>query len=158
MTSSFLNSSDAIMEHLAVPTLTALIGTVIGAILGGLIAYHFGKKLADRQDYRRAAASLAQSFQDELIRLESREDIDTHKILAPAFLKHQKAVQEFMFHLSEKRQLELIALWHEYYCLEKTDIPLIGQYMDSGSSVQREKLRELATQRIRRIMAFASKN
>jgi hypothetical protein len=157
MTNTFLTTRSDVMEHLVCPTVTALIGTIVGAVLGGLIAFHFGKRLADQGHARQAAAAFAKAFLDELTRLQAKEDVDTHNILSPAFGKHQAAVQEFMFHLSESRQAELEDLWRTYYCHRETGIPFLEQYADCGSLDKRNTMRQQATERIETILRFARK-
>lgn len=156
MTNSFLNSPSALMEHFVCPTISSLIGTVVGAVLGGYLAYRFGKVLADHQDMKQASAAFKKAFLDELLRLETSEDVDTYRIVSPALPRHQAAIQEFMFRLPPKRQAELNKLWLEYYCDQATSIPFLEQYADCGNLTKRKDMRELAAKRIRNLVEFAA--
>ncbi|MFZ0943667.1 MAG: hypothetical protein WB930_09240 [Syntrophobacteraceae bacterium] len=145
------------MECLVRPILTSLIGTLVGAVLGGLVAYHFGKKLADRQQIKQAALAFTKAFLDELKRLEAQEDLDTYSILSPAFAKHEAAVYELMFHLPKQRQAELKTVWHLYYYDLKTGIPFLEQYADGGVVNERKSKRDRARERIQKLIDFAAK-
>ncbi|MCF6187765.1 MAG: hypothetical protein L3J49_09900 [Desulfobulbaceae bacterium] len=146
------------VEFFVAPTVTTLIGTVVGVIFGGYITYRFGILLSERKEFRIIARSLRRAFQDELLRLEKEEHIDTYEILAPALNKHEAAVFEFSQILPADKYAAFDKAWKEYYYDKKYHrIPLLEQYADNGSLDKRKEYRKLAIERIRKIISFAKK-
>jgi hypothetical protein len=91
--------------------------TLLGVLIGALLSYRFGIRLAAHNARRAAGAHLRAAFAPELTalrvaRMDKNSPID--EILVEALPKHAAAVEEYRFFVREKAHLTYQAAWQQY--------------------------------------------
>lgn len=137
-----------------------LLGTIIGGVIGVIGTYLGAMKIADRQRFIDAGRRLREAFQDELAILRGPDDCDAFTLLNSSFKKHLIAITEFRYVLHGNKIESFNRAWLTYHCTSEAPfIHLLEQYdTKTGSREQRNKNRELAIQRINRILSFTEYN
>jgi hypothetical protein len=91
--------------------------TLLGALIGAVLAYRFGIQLAAHNARRAAGTQLRAAFAPELAALRAArvdKSLPIDEILVEALLKHAAAVEEYRFFVSKKTHLTYQAAWQQY--------------------------------------------
>jgi hypothetical protein len=131
--------------------IVGVLGTLAGTVVGAVLTYFFSVNLSKKEGLRRAGRELREAFHKELVTLEQDKESNPYDVLQEAFSRHQAAVREFRFHLSESKKKKFDRAWREYCCDDQ------GLYLEQYSHHQggmelAEKNRQLAIDRINTIL------
>ena len=136
----------------------ALVGAIVGAVIGILGTYIGAIKIQRKNWFQVAGKELRQAFLPELIALDpsSQKAIDPFEILRSAFKKHQGTVNEFEFFLPIEKRKDFREAWRAYYQSENgPNHPFLEQYSCHLGDVKKaQETRTLAMERIGRILEF----
>ncbi len=147
--------------------------SLVGAFVGGGIAYLISNsqikkahqnaiELLRQQEFSNACIFFINAFIDELNLLETESKDAYVDILRPAFSKHRTAVYIFRQAISDKgRRTAFDKAWEEYYKNENRPDSPLRQYstqLPQPDSIQKEKRRPLAINRIKTLLEFANKD
>lgn len=132
-------------------------GTIIGTMLGAWVTYRFAIKLANINTKRIAGIRLRDAFMSELAQIHNPDNNDIVEILESGFNKHQAAVYEFKFSLSDKTTFDAFDnAWYQYRADPKTKKKSLVQYSEffDKDGIYPKSAREMAIDRIEAILAF----
>lgn len=114
--------------------------------------------LADRNRRIDASARLYCAFAPTIIKLQNTADNPSHEDmniirnnLAEASERQAIAIYEFKFFLSSEERISIDTAWQEH----QTELKEGYEYWDSGMTPMRIKARQLALERINKILEFA---
>ena len=141
---------------------------IVGALLGAWIGYRNALNLYNVTEFNKAATTFRNAFYPELIFLrhnaivaEAGSSSDLGEFLFHGYMhRHLKAFEVFKDYLSPREKAGIDKAWQEYcgHC-DHPDEPRFAQY--SYKSTEREtkgeKLKQLALQRIEKILEFSNK-
>lgn len=141
---------------------TAIVGvlaTILGALVGAWIAYHFSLELAKRQMFNQAAMQFRAAFTDELTKLTTGSD-EPYDVLKNAEVRHVSAGFEFRRILTEKERERFDQAWQRYYCADQDPRqPYLEKYSehlsDEQSGIPKRERRRTAIDRIEAILRLA---
>lgn len=144
------------------------VATIIGVAGGSAITWWGSVDLARRQMLNLVSARLVSAFKDELDWIK-RSDITADKklvyeILCAAFEKHHAAVTEFRFYLKKKSIPCFDKAWEKYhqhsanFSKDWPDYKKMNHLCEylSVNDEEEQKARTLATQRIEKLLSYAS--
>lgn len=127
-------------------------GTIVGVLTGVLLTYWFALKLANKNAKHIASIRLRDAFAPEIAKLNHPDGYslaDVPHFLEIAFEKHQIAINNFRFFLTNKDGAAFDKAWHAYYKDSCEDKPNFTQYMTLSN-----KDTEKAINRIMAILEF----
>ena len=143
------------------PTISTILGALLGALLTGPLTYYFTKNLMRLQEFNKAAVVFRSAFVEQIQFLDhfyavDRAGRDIPDVLAAAADKHEDAL--FIFKdgfFSKKQRGEIEEAWKIYTGENKT----MGKYTFSQyatiNKLKEEDMRKLALERIKRLLKFA---
>ena len=106
----------------------------------------------------RASEKLISSFIDAVQDL-SQGKGDAYELLKEAFPRHEKAYLEFRPRLRGRSLKHFDEAWKDYYCSGNGNLtPFRNRYFAGGNDLLAKEKRQLALQRIKRILSFANSN
>ena len=106
----------------------------------------------------RAAQKFITSFIDAVQDL-SQGKGDAYELLKETFPKHEKAYLDFRSRMKGRSRKLFDEAWKDYYCSGNGNpIPFRDQYFAGGDELLAKEKRQLALQRIKRILSFAKSN
>jgi hypothetical protein len=124
----------------------------IGAVF---LAYFLAKKSRREERFTRACEDFISAFEDEFRQLRFGAE-DPHIILASASDKHISAVMRFKRFLKGRQLSAFDKAWREYYYYEDSNMAGLERYSAKGVGYEeKKKRRELALERISRLISFA---
>jgi hypothetical protein len=128
-----------------------------------LVTVYLNHLLANTRDKvtmrREKAKAIIIAFNPELeALLETTEDC-RFILTEEAYIKHQRAIRDYMLYLSWIDRLRLELIWTRLAKIKigKQKIEFYDQYADCGSLKKRRQMRPLAIRRIEKIIAFAAR-
>ena len=106
----------------------------------------------------RASQKFITSFIDAVQDL-SQGNGDAYLMLKEAFPKHEKAYLEFRSRMKGRSRKLFDEAWKDYYCSGNGNpTPFRNRYFAGGNDLLAKEKRQLALQRIKRILSFANSN
>ncbi|MBF0376290.1 MAG: hypothetical protein HQK72_02290 [Desulfamplus sp.] len=139
--------------------------TIVGALIGGLIAFRNTISIYNLSEFNKAASLFREAFYPEIIFIKhnaiiagsgSSDSLST--FLSAGYLhRHLKAFETFKYYLSVKESEKIDKAWKEYcYDPNNPKILFFEQYSTRNVSHEhRETLKQLALTRIENILELA---
>jgi hypothetical protein len=95
-----------------------VVAAIVGAIIGGGIAFLTARFTINRTARAAAASKLRAAFIPELVAMKfdrNQEKFDADRLLRAAFPRHAQAVEEYRFYVRAKDRDAYEKAWREYY-------------------------------------------
>lgn len=161
------------MDNQIVSALIAVVGTLLGVLLGGRLSRESSMKavaasnknaidIMQRQEIAKASASFRCVFTKEIRLLSiihpghSPEFQNTYEMLRTAYVRHQNAVIRFEPYLSDPCLTAFKKKWKEYCCYnEKSQQATFSEYKTGVSYDDELHVRDLAISQIKALLKFA---
>lgn len=138
--------------------ITTGIFTVIGIIVGGIVAYYTSIKTIRRQEFNRLASRfhIALINQSRVIKRTEFIKADDHSDrLDTAFKSTETAFIEFSFFLCNKQRERINAIWHEYNNKNETHRDIVKFHgFDLLRSMNKDELRKNLLINIEKLLDF----
>ena len=123
--------------------------SLLGVLVGGLCTYRFALQLQRTASLREAGRRLREAFSEELATGTApgfRPDITFAHALEQAFSKHSVAVQEFSFHLPQRKRRAFQEAWQKYWEVGGS-VRFFDYYMEPNA-------KEIFRERVNAILKF----
>jgi hypothetical protein len=138
------------------PVIAGIFGTILGAIIGGFLSYHFSTRILRRQEFYKAAANFRAAFVSEQRLLSSHSLADrmgrtASDIIKSAIDRHESEMIKFRPFIDPKNVDDFDRAWIEYAGNSRH----FEQY-STNRNLDRPEKRELALSRIETLLEFAS--
>ena len=140
------------------PGIAGILGAILGVLIGGWVGYYFSVKLMRRQEFNKAAAAFRSAFikEQRLLSFDSLADsvgLTASDIVKAAIDRHEVAMIIFKPFISKCVIKAYEKAWEDY----AGDSRHFEQY-STDNKIMRPKKKELALQRINRLLEFADYN
>ncbi len=161
------------MDNQILSALIAVVGTLLGVLLGGRLSRESSMKavaasnknaidIMQRQEIAKASSSFRCAFTKEIRLLSiihpnhSPEYQTTYNMLRTAYVRHQKAVIRFEPYLSDPCLTTFKTKWKEYCCYnEQSQQATFSGYKTGVSHNDELRVRNLAVSQIKALLKFA---
>lgn len=139
--------------------------TIVGALIGGLIAFRNTISIYNLSEFNKAAALFREAFYPDLIFIKhnaviaekgSTDSLDL--FLRASYLhRHLKALETFKYSLSSKEKTEIDKAWSDYcHHPDKPKTIFFEQYSTRNVNYEhKEEIKQLALTRIDKILEFS---
>jgi hypothetical protein len=133
-----------------------LIGVILGACLGALLAHKFSMIGIAKQEKLNSERQFRKHYAEILRRLELETAKDPTEILKSSYETCLESKYEYQIHLSDIESDDLESAWKKLYYHEENDVLYMEQYTSAGHGIVKAKeLRIQAIERVRELIKTA---